>query len=128
MKKKTNNPPVTARWLIGKMTRYQELYSISVELDEAFRSIAVERGQLKAIIWYWYQAVTFIFKYSILTFQGSTAMVKNYLKIAFRNLNRHKGYSFINIFGLSVGIASFIFILIFVRFETRKAQHAGRRQ
>ncbi|AXY74488.1 ABC transporter permease [Paraflavitalea soli] len=32
-------------------------------------------------------------------------MIRNYFKIAFRNLSRHKGHSFINIAGLSVGMA-----------------------
>jgi predicted permease len=44
-------------------------------------------------------------------------MFKNYLKIALRNLLRHKGYSFINISGLAVGIAVCIFILLWVRDE-----------
>ncbi|PSR55076.1 hypothetical protein AHMF7605_16985 [Adhaeribacter arboris] len=44
-------------------------------------------------------------------------MLKNYLKIAFRNLLRHKGYSFINIAGLAVGIACCTFILLFVQDE-----------
>lgn len=33
-------------------------------------------------------------------------MLKNYLKIAFRNIRRNFTYSFINIFGLAVGLAS----------------------
>lgn len=41
----------------------------------------------------------------------------NYLKIALRNLLRHKGYSFINIAGLAVGIACCTFILLFVQDE-----------
>ncbi len=28
-------------------------------------------------------------------------MLKNYIKIAFRNIVRYKGYTFINIFGLA---------------------------
>jgi putative ABC transport system permease protein len=32
-------------------------------------------------------------------------MIRNYLKIAFRNLVKHKGYSFINIAGLATGMA-----------------------
>jgi ABC-type antimicrobial peptide transport system permease subunit len=44
-------------------------------------------------------------------------MFKNYLKIALRNLLGHKGYSFINISGLAVGIAVCIFILLWVRDE-----------
>ena len=44
-------------------------------------------------------------------------MLKNYLKVAFRNIWRHKVYSFINIFGLAMGIALAILILLFVRDE-----------
>jgi ABC-type antimicrobial peptide transport system permease subunit len=45
-------------------------------------------------------------------------MFKNYLKIAFRNIIRQKGYSFINIFGLAVGMAVCIMILLWVRHES----------
>jgi len=38
-------------------------------------------------------------------------MLKNYLKVAFRNIWRHKVYSFINIFGLAIGITLAILIL-----------------
>lgn len=41
-------------------------------------------------------------------------MFKNYFKIAIRNLLRHKTYSFINIFGLSIGIACTLLIMLWV--------------
>jgi putative ABC transport system permease protein len=44
-------------------------------------------------------------------------MVKNYLKIALRNIRRHKGFSFINITGLAIGMACCILIVLFVRDE-----------
>jgi len=44
-------------------------------------------------------------------------MIKNYLKIAFRNIKKHKGYSLINISGLAIGIAVCLFILLWVRDE-----------
>ncbi len=44
-------------------------------------------------------------------------MFNNYLKIAWRNIKRHKGYSFINITGLAVGMTVCILILLFVRYE-----------
>ncbi len=44
-------------------------------------------------------------------------MFKNYLKIAFRHIVRHKGYSFINISGLAIGMASFILISLWVQDE-----------
>lgn len=44
-------------------------------------------------------------------------MIKNYLKIAFRNLSRSKGYSAINIGGLAVGMAVAILIGLWVHDE-----------
>jgi putative ABC transport system permease protein len=41
-------------------------------------------------------------------------MIKNYFKMAFRNIRRYKGYSFINIAGLTVGMACFILIFLWV--------------
>ena len=45
-------------------------------------------------------------------------MYKNYLKIAWRNLSKHKLQSGINILGLTVGIASCLAILIYVLAQT----------
>jgi len=45
------------------------------------------------------------------------AMLKNYLKIALRNIRRHKGYSFNNIAGLAIGMDCSILILLWVQDE-----------
>ena len=44
-------------------------------------------------------------------------MIKNYIKIAWRNIIRNKTFSAINIVGLSLGIAACILILQYVAFE-----------
>lgn len=44
-------------------------------------------------------------------------MLRNYFKIAFRNLWRHRVFSFINIMGLSVGMTACLLIFLYVRFE-----------
>jgi putative ABC transport system permease protein len=44
-------------------------------------------------------------------------MFKNYLRVALRNLIRYKEYTAINIFGLAVGIACCLLIMLFVRSE-----------
>jgi len=44
-------------------------------------------------------------------------MIKNYLKIAWRNLIRHKIFSLINIGGLSIGIAACLLISLYVNYE-----------
>ena len=44
-------------------------------------------------------------------------MFENYFKIAFRNLWKHKVFSFINIMGLTVGMTACFLIFLYVRFE-----------
>src|SRR3569623_1020048 len=44
-------------------------------------------------------------------------MFKNYFKTAFRNLGRNKVYSFINIAGLSLGLACAMMIMLYVKDE-----------
>jgi putative ABC transport system permease protein len=41
-------------------------------------------------------------------------MFKNYLKVAVRNFFKHRGFSFINIFGLAVGVACCLTIVLYV--------------
>jgi putative ABC transport system permease protein len=45
-------------------------------------------------------------------------MLKNYLKTALRSLWRHKGFSFLNIAGLAIGMSAFFLIAQYIRLET----------
>ena len=44
-------------------------------------------------------------------------MLRNYIKIALRNLLKYKGYTFINVFGLALGLVTCLFILQFIQDE-----------
>ena len=44
-------------------------------------------------------------------------MIQSFFKVAFRNMRKYKGYSFINIAGLAVGLACVFLIYLFVRDE-----------
>ncbi|HVM88066.1 MAG TPA: ABC transporter permease [Puia sp.] len=44
-------------------------------------------------------------------------MLRNYFKIAFRSLWRHRAFSFINILGLAIGMTAFFLIYMYVSFE-----------
>ena len=41
-------------------------------------------------------------------------MIKNYLKTAFRGLMKNKGFTFINVFGLALGLATCLLIVFYV--------------
>ena len=45
------------------------------------------------------------------------AMFQNYIKVAWRNLIKQKLYAFINVSGLSIGLACFILIFLYVQHE-----------
>lgn len=50
-------------------------------------------------------------------------MIKNYIKIALRNLLRQRVFSFINIFGLALGLMSALLIIIFIQYEYSFDKH-----
>ena len=50
-------------------------------------------------------------------------MIKNYFKVAVRNLIKHKLFSFINVLGLAIGIACSILIILFVNYENSYDQY-----
>jgi putative ABC transport system permease protein len=52
-----------------------------------------------------------------MVFLSEAIMIKNYLKVALRNLFKHKGYAFINILGLAVGIAASVLIFLYITNE-----------
>src|ERR1700730_13380622 len=56
-----------------------------------------------------------IFKLS--NFQIPLPLLKNYLKLAWRNLRKNKAFSFLNISGLAIGMASALMILLWVQNE-----------
>lgn len=50
-------------------------------------------------------------------------MIRNYLKVAFRNLWRRKGYTLINVLGLSIGMAVCLLIVLFINSELGFDKH-----
>lgn len=52
-----------------------------------------------------------------------TPMLKNYLKIALRNLLNNKGYTAINVFGLGLGLATCLLIVLYISDELSFDKH-----
>ncbi|MEH6537606.1 MAG: FtsX-like permease family protein [Psychroserpens sp.] len=50
-------------------------------------------------------------------------MFKNYIKVAFRSLNKNRVYAVINILGLALGLAVTILVFLFVKDETSYEKH-----
>jgi putative ABC transport system permease protein len=58
-------------------------------------------------------------KYPVVKKLNEEFMLSNYIRIAFRNIMRNKVYSFINIVGLSIGMAACLLILSYIRDDLR---------
>lgn len=111
---KIPSPPRLAVWLVKRLERYQMNHAIIDDLHEVFTRICREQGFISACLWYWGQCLDAVIKDTLFNLRWRFIMFKNYLKIAFRNIKRHKGFSFINIAGLAIGLACCLFILIWV--------------
>ena len=117
MKKSKSRLPKFGDWLLRLLARYDVNPHLRGDFDEEFSFIYETKGFVRAWFWYWAHLLRSlpVFIKDILYLRSM--MIKNYLKIALRNFQRHKGYSFINILGLSVGMACCILILIYVKYE-----------
>ena len=66
--------------------------------------------------------------FSSFTPSNQLSMIKNYLLVAFRQIRRNSSYSFINISGFSLGIASCILIFFYVKNETSFDQFHSQKE
>ena len=110
-------PPRLAEWILRQTTKSVEKFSILGDYEEEFVEIADTAGLRKARVWYLRQTLNSVIPFLLNKYYWRLAMFNSYLKIALRNIKRYKGYSFINITGLTVGITCFILILLYVQHE-----------
>ena len=100
--------------------RIEELAGQGLAVEEAFRQVADAMGKAGAIGGEYYKAHT-VRRSGRPSWQPPRfmpALLWNYLIVALRNLKRHKGFSFITIAGMTVGLAFFILIMTYVGFES----------
>ncbi|MCK5148398.1 ABC transporter permease [bacterium] len=112
-----NTPPQLACRLITLLDQYEYHFSLEGDILEAYHYKCKTMGIRKARLWYWMQALKTASLYSHFIIKGNMAMFTNYLKIALRNMKKQKSYSFLNIFGLAVGMGCCTLILLWVQDE-----------
>lgn len=122
-----SQPPKIARWLLNKMSEYENTYLFSGDLYENYKRIISENGLFKAKLWYWSQVIFSIIPYLELKIQWNFFMFLNNVKIALRKLNRHKNFSFITTTGLSIGMAACLILFLYIHYEFNYDQfHANK--
>jgi putative ABC transport system permease protein len=107
-------PPRIPGWLIKISAWYEDGYAVYGDACEEFYELAEVIGSRRAGRWFWRQGLrafpAFVKDYLV----WRMIMLRNYLRVAFRNIRKQKGYAFINISGLAIGMAACLLILLWV--------------
>ncbi len=93
------------------------------DFAEEYCRIADKRGRNAANSWYLFQIAKSIPAFVINSIRWGFVMFRNYMKVTLRTIRRHKGFSFINIVGLAVGMACVIIIMLWVQYEMSFESH-----
>ena len=117
MKDKKINPPKLPLWILRILSDDSYNSSAVGDCEEMYKDTYSQHGKRRAFLWIWRQVVRSTPVFLSNSVIWSCIMFKNYLKITLRNLKRHKGYFFINISGLIVGIVVCILIFLYVKDE-----------
>ena len=107
-------PPRLAEWLVTLLFPDRGSFSTLGDLSEVYYAIARRNGSVRAWAWYWLQALRTIPSFIHNLLYWSAVMLKNYFKVAYRNLLKNKLSSAINIFGLSAAIGCSIVVFLFI--------------
>ncbi|MFC2133184.1 ABC transporter permease [Bacteroidota bacterium] len=114
---KNPKPPKRAKQIIKLFSNRDEVSSIIHNFEEEFDEIAQSKGVNSARLWYWKQILCSLPQLIKSSFLWGGIMFKSYFTSALRNIKKYKGYSFINIIGLAVGLTCSLLIFLFVTHE-----------
>jgi putative ABC transport system permease protein len=114
MRDQNAHPPRFGHWLLCRIYEKGDHFTLIGDFDEICEEMTNDKGKISAFLWYWGQIIRLLPSIISNNVYWSVQMVKNYLKVALRNIRRYKGYSFINIAGLAIGLACCLLITIWV--------------
>src|SRR6267154_1922330 len=121
LKSRTPIPPQFAKKLLNWFLRDNLAEEVHGDLDEKFYCMAKDKSLFRAQLNYWYQVLNYIrpfaFRKSTSTNSNPMTMVRHNFIITFRNFKRYKSSFFINLIGLSTGLASVLLIYLWVADE-----------
>ncbi len=114
-------PPTLAVRVLEWFIKDELAEEVLGDLDEKFYSTQKVKTTTHAKINYWYQVLNYMRPFAVKNYRSNSnkyIMYKHNIKIAYRHLLKNKGYSFINIFSLTIGIAACMAIFLFIKDET----------
>jgi ABC-type antimicrobial peptide transport system permease subunit len=131
-------PPRLAEWLFDKYCGDANVDDLRGDLEEVYIRHVKANRKVKATLVYWQQVLSLLFSYAIRKRKKNAShhhysssnpfdMLGNYLKVAFRNLIRHKYFTILNMAGLAIGMSiSLLFITLFASVTDYDEFHANK--
>ncbi|MFC1725801.1 ABC transporter permease [candidate division KSB1 bacterium] len=114
---KIKKKPEFVFWLLKRLMPKQDFDPLFSNFECLYEDIYYKKGKIFAQLWIWNQFFRSLPGLFSAIIYWRFIMFKSYVKIAVRNIKQYKAYSFINILGLSVGMACFILIMMWVKDE-----------
>ena len=125
---KTPPPPKAARQLVAWYSGQANIEDWLGDLDELFQHHCRTKGPFKARLLYWRHALSICFSYALrkrkrdvhrgpfASSSFSFDMLRNYFKVAVRNLAHHKYFTLLNAFGLAIGMSISLLLIAMFNF------------
>lgn len=117
MNKPYRTPPRFLIFLLKRLISIEIRTGALGDFSEHYDWISRFRGRFVADIWYMAQILQLLPGYLFNHFYWEVGMFFNNMKLIFRNIKKQKIFSFINLFGLSVGLACSILLSLWVHDE-----------
>jgi putative ABC transport system permease protein len=110
------HPPKLAGIFLKALARRRDGAYLG-DVEEIYRNKAARSGPAAADRWYRREALRSFPKFIAESFRWGLIMFMNYLKTTIRIFRRDKGYSFLNMAGLAIGMACFALLMMWARDE-----------
>lgn len=127
MRKDRVIPPRLATWFLRKFLRDDLFEDVSGDLDEKFLLTLETRSVFMARLNYCRQVLSYLRPFAIrkvrYTQNNPVPMYKSYLTSSLRNMKKNKLHAFINVAGLSVGLAVAMVIGLWIKDELSWEKH-----
>jgi putative ABC transport system permease protein len=93
------------------------------DFEERYRAILAQEGRLRAVIDLWTMLLGSLPGFIASHISWRFQMIRNYLKIAYRNMRKQKAFTLITIGGLAAGMICCLLIFMYVARETGYDRH-----
>lgn len=122
----SRRPPRNAERILSRCVAPPVREAAMGDFHQMYAHLAKTDGRLAADAWYWRQALRSLPHLLSDSVSWSLLMFSNYFRVAYRNLLKSKASSIMNIAGMSIAVATVVFVFFFIEAETTRDRfHTG---